>query len=65
MTLMKSLLDEIERNLYLLREYINIGAPGMMGASMIRLDIQLAKKSIEENDVAKMLRSFEKLKNNK
>ena len=65
MTLMKELLDEMIRNQDLLREYQAIGTPGMIGASMIRIDVEQAKKSIEENNLPEMFKIFEKLKNNK
>jgi len=63
MTLMKKLLEELDRNKELLREYEAIPT-GFIGASMIKLDIQKAEKSIEENNLVDMLSVFEILKNN-
>ena len=64
MALMKSLLDEIDRNKELLHEYQQIPT-GMIGASMIQLDLDKAKKSIEEDNVVEMVAVYDRLKNNK
>ena len=65
MTFMKQLLDEIERNIKLLEEYKKIGFPGQIGATLIKMNIETAKKSIEEDNLPEMLLIFEKLKKNK
>ncbi len=63
MSLMKSLLDEIERNRKLLDGYKKI-PNGFIGASMIQIDLDRAKKSIETDNVVEMLVVYDKLKNN-
>lgn len=65
MSLMKDLLNEIERNIELKRMYAEIPIGGFIGASMIDLDIQRAKKSIDDDNVVEMLTAFGKLKKNK
>ncbi len=64
MTFMKELLNEIDRNREL-QEFYKAIPTGFIGASIIELNINAAKKAIEDNDVVAMLLCFNKLKGNK
>lgn len=63
--LMEGLLNEIDRNVKLEETYRGLeeGA-GVFGATMIRIDINRAKKAIAEGDTVEMIRTFDSLKKN-
>lgn len=42
--------------------YDAVGAPGLLAARMMRLELDRAAKALAEGDVAAMIRSFEQLK---
>lgn len=63
--LMEGLLQELNRNRELLQQYKNIGPAGMIGASMIALDIQAGEKSISDDDIVAMVTIYQRLKGNK
>lgn len=64
-SLMEGLLQELNRNRDLLKQYKDIGPPGMIGATMISMDIQDGEKAIADNDVVDIVRVYQRLKGNK
>jgi hypothetical protein len=63
-TLADGLLEELKRNRELLSQFEAIGAPGMIGASMIRQDIEYAEKAMVEGDTIAMIQVYKTLKEN-
>ena len=61
--LMQGLIEELNRNRELLKEYEKIPT-GAFGATMIRKDIVDAEKVIGTGDVIEMLKCYEMLKKN-
>lgn len=64
-TLMDGLLNEMNRNRELLKEYESIGWEGRFGAHMIKIAIRNAEQAIRENDVVKILLAYNELKETK
>lgn len=60
--LMEGLLDELNRNRELLKEYEAIGPAGQFGAHFIRQSILAGETAIRDNDVIKMLSAYSNLK---
>lgn len=60
--LMDGLFKEMNRCREVLKQYEEIGKPGIFGATMIKRSIELAEISIKENDVVKMLAAYQDLK---
>jgi hypothetical protein len=60
--LMDGLLDELNRNRELLKEYETIGPAGQFGALFIKQAIQRGEQSIREGNVINMLLAYEELK---
>jgi RNA binding exosome subunit len=63
--LMDGLMDELNRNRELLKEYEAIGRAGMFGAHFIKQAINNGEQAIRENDVIKMLQAYSELKETK
>ena len=61
--LMTALLDELERNIDLRRDYKEI-PEGEPGGRLINADIQEAKRAISEGDIVGMRKVYNALKNN-
>lgn len=61
MSLMKSMHKEMNRLRELKKEYDLIPA-GFLGATVIQNSIDMAEKSIEDDDVVKMLVAYEDMK---
>jgi hypothetical protein len=62
--LMDGLLKEMNRVRELITEYKSLpGGAGMLGASLMAINIQMAEKAISNGDVIEMLVQYEKLKN--
>ena len=61
--LMTALLDELERNIDLRRDYKEI-PEGILGGTLINADIQEAKRAISESDTVGMMKVYNALKNN-
>lgn len=59
---MDGLFKEMNRCREVLTHYEQIGAAGLFGVAMIRLDIATAERAIKENDVVKMLTAYNSLK---
>lgn len=57
-----SLVDEIERCGRVLDVYKSIGKPGAIGAALIQLDIDKAKKALSEMDTVKIISSLSSLR---
>jgi len=62
---MEGLIQEVNRNKELLKQYEAIGQPGIFGAAMIKRDIEQAEKVMGQGDTIEMLKSYEQLKLNK
>jgi len=62
--LMDALLQELNRNRELVRLYRDF-PEGTYAAGMIEQDIKSGERAIADNDVVRMLRSYERLKENK
>lgn len=61
--LMDGLFEQMNRVRELIQEYKKLpGNAGMIGAMLMQQDINAAENSIKENDVVKMLVTYEKLK---
>lgn len=61
--LMDGLLSEMNRVREIIKEYESIpGNAGMFAATLMKLDIVKAEKSISEGDVIKMMIAYEALK---
>jgi len=45
-----------------LPQYVAIGPPGMMAATMMRMELDAAQKAMMEGDTVAMLRLYESLK---
>jgi hypothetical protein len=62
--LMDGLMDELNRNRELLKEYQKIPT-GMFGAAFIKNDIEMGEKAIREGDTVEMVKAYARLKENK
>jgi hypothetical protein len=60
--LMDGLMDELNRNRELLKEYEAIGPAGAFGAIFIRQAIARGESAIRSGDVIKMLQAYSELK---
>jgi hypothetical protein len=60
--LMDGLIDELNRNRELLKQYEAIGPAGMFGAHFIKQAIKDGEDSIRSGDVVQMLRAYSELK---
>ena len=60
---MEGLIEEVNRNKELLKEYEKIPT-GVFGAAMIKKDIVDAEKAMGSGDVIEMLKCYETLKKN-
>ena len=60
--LMDGLFKEMNRCRELLEAYKEIGPVGQFGYTMIKRDIDFAESAIKENDVVKMLKAYQNLK---
>ena len=56
---------EIKRNQELLTIYQGIGSAGMFGATMIKADINEGIDALSSGDCVRIIRAYEKLKENK
>ena len=63
MNLMEGMIEELNRNRELLKEYEAI-PQGVFGAAMIKKDIEDAEKAMGGGDVIEMLSCYETLKKN-
>ena len=63
--LMEGLIDELNRNRELLKDYESIGAPGMFGGMVIRKNIADGEQAIKDGDVVAMLEAYVELRSNK
>lgn len=61
----EEILVELKRNRELLDAYKEIGPVGTFRHMMITKDIEDAERALAENDVIKIIQSYEKLKGNK
>ena len=61
MNLIEGLQQEAERRRKLLPQYESIGVAGMFGATMLKMDIQRAEKSIAGGDVVEMVKTYKEL----
>ena len=64
---MDTLGDALPREMARVRDevlpaYVEIGAPGMIAATMMRSDLDRAARAMAEGDVVAMLRVYESLK---
>lgn len=64
-SLMEGLMQELNRNRELLQQYKDIGPSGMIGATMIAMDIQDGEKAIVDDDVVAIVSMYNRLKGNK
>lgn len=61
--LIEGLHKEMNRVRELKAEYESLpGGAGFMGASLMKVSLQMAEKAIEEGDIVKELKAFEDLK---
>jgi RNA binding exosome subunit len=60
--LMDGLMDELNRNRELLKEYEAIGPEGAFGAHFIKQAINAGERAIRSNDVIAMLQAYSELK---
>lgn len=60
--LMDGIMNELNRNRELLKEYEAIGSAGMFGAHFIKRAINNGEAAIREGDVIKMLTAYSALK---
>lgn len=63
--LMEGMLEELNRNRDLLRQYETVGPAGAFGAAVIREKIATGEKTIAENDVVQMLKAYNALTESK
>lgn len=61
-SLPEGLAEEQKRVRGILKEYIEIGLPGAIGASLIEIELQQADEAIASGDPIEMLRAYEDLK---
>ncbi len=64
MNLMEGLLEELNRNRQLKADYVEIGTPGIFGATMIQVDIDAGEKAIGAGDVVGIASAYQSLKDN-
>jgi hypothetical protein len=62
--LQEGLVRELRRNRELLEMYKSIGPAGMIGASLIRNDIDNGDKALASGDIELMIPAYQALKNN-
>lgn len=61
--LLDAMFEEMNRVRELIQEYKSIpGEAGMIGAALLKINIQDAERAISSNDVAQMLLCYEHLK---
>lgn len=63
--LQEGLVYELRRNRELLEQYKAIGPAGMIGASLIRIDVDNGDKALASGDVELMISAYQTLKGNK
>jgi hypothetical protein len=63
--LMDGLMDELNRNRELLKEYEAIGPTGVFGAAFLRQVINRGEQSIRSGNVIEMLQAYSELKESK